>query len=97
LPVAKQNVALRHETPVSHASSAGAGFGAATTDQLVPFHRSINGARMVSSVEPTAKQFDPLEHARSTMPRTVAVGAAIGTRDHAPPSQRSAIKVPFPL
>jgi hypothetical protein len=41
LPTAKQRVGLGHDTPFNWVST-DAGFGLATIDQLVPFHRSIN-------------------------------------------------------
>jgi hypothetical protein len=41
LPTAKQLVELRHETAASVLLRAVEGFGLATTDHAVPFHRSI--------------------------------------------------------
>ena len=91
-PVARQNVAVGHETPVNHACGAPAGAGAVTIDHAVPFQRSMNGVRDGSSPDhPTAKQSAAPEHDTSTILGGSGVaGAAIGTKLHAEPFQRSA-------
>src|SRR5262245_16750989 len=63
-PAATQLVALGHETPSSSAPSPTSGFGLATTDSVVPFHRSTNvrGGKL-AAFSPTAKQPSAARHA----------------------------------
>jgi hypothetical protein len=87
-PTAKQLVALVQDTPDSKLYIAFAGFGLATTDQLVPFHRTMS---VPASALPTAKQLVVLTHdtlASELAPAPDGVGTA--TIVHVLPSQRSA-------
>ena len=64
-PTAKQFVVLVHATPLKTVPVAAAGFGLATTDQLVPFHRSTSddSRAVVETKEPTAKHSVVVGHA----------------------------------
>ena len=69
-----------HDTPVSPGKLPG-GFGVATVDQIVPFHRR---ARVVFAFAPTAMQFVTVEHDTELSP------PALSDIVHVVPSHRHA-------
>src|SRR3954447_16228911 len=92
VPTAIHIVALAQETPFRIVEVAPTGFGLGTTDQLVPFQRSIKLFVVVLvEYEPTAKQLVVLAHDTPFRVATMLAGstAGAGMRDHAVPFQRS--------
>jgi hypothetical protein len=92
LPTAKQLVALPHDTPYRLTPLTPIGFGLATTDQLEPFHCSINVDPPTTSVPPTAKQFVALVHDIEAK-NELDAGLGLGTIDQLEPFHCS-INVP---
>jgi len=84
VPTAKHSVGLAHDTPPNVEADAPAGFGLATTDQLVPSQRSTN---VSVPFAPTATQLVALAH--DTALNVPPTGPGVVTADQTVPSQRS--------
>lgn len=91
-PTATQPIVVRHETLLSLAFVEPVGFGLATTDQPVPFHRmlSVREAFVALMYEPAAKHALELVHdTPSRVPAEPPAGFGLGRGAQLVPFQRS--------